>query len=322
MNYFDTDNEYSAADILKIKQKKKNAIKLCLMVMLVILCITTYCGYKIMPFFGEFLYETKINHLALPELTEPSIVNVRISYLGAAPKNIKVSHDGTEISFMHDLEIVQHDADKKIDITFDTNELGKYELSLIPQDNYELRFETTVNPSPHYLVGEVVPYRAKNGDYWAMITATYNIKDSQLKLSIWGDGSRYRPTICDIRFKSGQTMYINISELMRALSVKTEEMSGVNIIVNESTNTIKKNINETCRFSDWCDYDKSFDELYSFNMKDTNQYLLSLPDSAFNYHRNDKDNGLEPAASEDTEKENTEIDTNNSEDTNVEQQTN
>jgi len=310
------DNEHTPAEINEAKRRKKNAITICFVFLFILISIIAFCAYKLVPYIGEFQYETKVNHLKLPDIEKPSIVHVQISYLGEAPKDIIVYHDDKPLSFQYDFEIHNNETDKVIDITYNTDMQGSYELALIPQDNYELKFETTVEPSPDFLISEIHPYRSENGDLWVMVTAEYDIEDARIRLFIRGDDSHYCPILCDTVFESKETKYFNLSELITALSVNTSEMSGIAITLSETTNTIRQNNTAKIRIKDWCEYDESFKTEYSFNMKDTNQYLLSLPDSAFRYKKPSEE-GLESIQPNGENNENTETSDDNIDDETV-----
>ena len=304
----------------KKRHRRVNAFLIALLCCAIIFLI--HCILQFMPLYGVWQYETRLNHLTLPTITEPTFVNIELKYMNKPPTDIEITVDGKSLI---EYVIETDEINKTINVTYDSNELNaNYELTLMPHDNYEITYSITTEPSMLYMISKIEPYTAANGDRWVAITGSYDqLPDAPISVfaSLEGKtGERYgyRPTVYDLSIPTGKTIYLNISEIIRAKKIIDTDLRdfevnlGVRISYEENPELLTrlaqyKRMKEprdgveyyvhdsfSMRWSDWPEYNEAEDKCY--DMTDTMTYIeLKVP----HYQQNQE-------SSETTDVENTE----------------
>ena len=276
----------------KPKYKQPNRkIRMCNLICIIFMCLgiasATYCLHSLMPMYGDYQYENRLNHLAIPEITQPTMVEIQVRYVNKEPTDITVTNGDR---YVQNVEIEHINAEKTIFIRFDTDiPSSEYALSLLPQDNYRLEYEILQLPSIQYLIYDVDFYTDAQGDKWMSFSASYPRTEDTINCFIKYQGERYAPTIYDAKLTQGEKICINISEITRVKNINVDICNEIQIALSVNSkidpegsdhhnNIIMASEMITMQLDEWPAYDA--ETHHDYLLTHTIDYLSTLN----NYH--------------------------------------
>ena len=193
----------------------------------------TYSLSIIMPQYAKFDYENHLEHLSLPEITEPSHLQLKIWYVNQKPTDIKiVPLDPDARPYQNKTDIVEIPEEKAILIDAELLEPLAYELTLMPQDNYELSYEILAQEEAHtkiYCKPEL--YYDSNNHLILEIKAYYKYSEQNFTSLIRLDGTNYSPILYDdeIVNQMDETTKIDLTQqaLKKGIDMNTDHISDI-----------------------------------------------------------------------------------------------
>ena len=242
-----------------------------------------FCLHNLMPMYGDYQYQNRLNHLIIPEITKPTLVEIQIKYINAKPTDIKVTNGDM---YVGKVEIEEIDSEKSIFIRFDTNKPSKdYILSLLPQDNYELEYEILQLPSIKYLISDVEFYTDSHNDRWISFSASYPRTEDPISCFVKYQGNRYAPVVYDSRIMQNDKICINVSEITKVKGINLYACDEIQIILSVNSkinpdgpdtreNIIMVSESKTMRLENWPEYDP--DTHHDYILTDTVDYISTL----------------------------------------------
>lgn len=267
----------------KPSKKLRIANAVCIIFVCCGIAVIAYCLHGLMPLYGDFQYQNRLNHLQLPEITEPSIVEIQITYINKKPIDLKIQNGE---KYVQDVKVQEDPDNKSIYVTFDTQTASAdYMLSLLPQDNYELQYKITQSPSLLYMSNTVDFYKDAYGDLWVDLTPSYPyIGEEKIYCFITLNGDGYAPTIYDARMEQNKLVSLNLSELIRTKNIdlaKCREITvtfSANSKIDPNGDTKLDNMNmvsdrRNLRLDRWPKYDSMIH--HDFSLTDTINYMTN-----------------------------------------------
>lgn len=238
-----------------------------------ILCLTI-----LFPRYADFKYQTSMNRLKLPDITEPCNVNIEILYFNNRPEKIKITNDNIPA---HDINIIDDYSEKKVIINLDTNILSdKYELTVLPADNFELKYRISKQPSRKYIIYDINQFRDEKNNLWLDFVASFRHIPDNIYCIIKVRGPKYTRYLYEYEINQHDRYRLNLSELAEKQNIDLDKCTEFEITFSVKNNIdadgnelIIPSVYQTFDRYSWPVYNP--DEYHDFNNSDTFNYLLN-----------------------------------------------
>jgi len=239
------------------------------------LLIAAFCLASILPLYADYTYATDKNNLKLPPITEPSFVEITITYKTKRPERLRMTNKDI---LMTNIDITDDFKNKTITISFDTNVISdEYVLSLSPGDNIELIYEVILHPSKKYIIHDINYYTDQYNDLWVYFNTAYPRIDNDMYCLIYLTDTRSTPFIMQMNITQFKDYDINISELMRAQNIIPKNTSTVEVkigIDQNMTENFVPSVYKRIKLNELPAYDENI--YHEFNLNATLDYLSRI----------------------------------------------
>lgn len=282
--------EQTRARIDKVKRRRRRVTGICLSLAAAAVAAGIWSASVIMPFYGRWEYEHRRESHDLVGLEKPSYVIATIMYEHDPPTDIMLEDYGSGHR-LRDMSVRDDPDAKTVTVACDVgpdNVPGNYSISLIPADNYELKYSVDVQPSYRYMDGDIQFTRDAGGNLWIRVTASYSrcTDERGLRVLVHLNGQSYAPVgydgfIPQIEGQDPVPIEINLSETALWRKHDLSKVTNVEVTVTgeywvpDGSEMKPVNFKKAMSLREWPLYDESQD-LFAFDMSDTLHYLGKL----------------------------------------------
>ena len=265
-------------NIRREKERNKNRARkytICFMFLGFGLTVSIICLMILFPLYADFKYQTSINYLEIPDVIEPCYVKIEITYQSERPEKIQITNDKIPVT---NIDIIDDFANKKLTLGFDTDILSdKYVLAILPEDNFELKYKITKEPSYKYIIYDKMLYRDDKDNLWLDFITSFRRVPSEMRCVIQGRGPKYTPIIFETSVKQNKRYCLNLTELAKQQKIDLSKCNELTLSISidkSSTDLFVPSIYENITLEQWPAYNAT--EYHSFSLDDTQHYIRNL----------------------------------------------
>ena len=238
------------------------------------------CLTYLLVYYADYKYQTSFSELALPAVTKPCYVSIEIEYERACPNEFELLNGDDKIP-AELLDVTDDPVSRRLLIGYDTDIASKeYRLRILPKDNSELKYKTTLEPPIRYIECGAAPFTDENSDLWIDLTCLYPRIPEAVHCVISAKGERYARIVFDSGLSQGIRHPLNLSEIMRCRDIDISSCDTLEFVFSidiedaDIDTRMIEDVNIPIDISDWPGYDPSSSRTYPGN--ETQAYLDSL----------------------------------------------